>query len=158
MRDKDVVVERMVEMELKVKKMRDNAVIPTRGSKEAAGIDLYACLDEAIGIEPGQTVTFSTGIACEFPKGYFGMVCVRSSIGFKRELGLINQIGIIDEDFRNEIMIGLKNFGDETQIIEPNERIAQMIISPYIKPEIKVVDVLSESERGLGGIGSSGRF
>ena len=154
MRDK----ERMVEMELKVKKMRDNAVIPTRGSKEAAGIDLYACLDEAIGIEPGQTVTFSTGIACEFPKGYFGMVCVRSSIGFKRELGLINQIGIIDEDYRNEIKVGLHNYGCNTQIIEPNERIAQMILLPYALYNIVETDSLSETERGEGGIGSTGRF
>lgn len=148
----------MVEMELKVKKMRDNAVIPTRGSKEAAGIDLYACLDEAIGIEPGQTVTFSTGIACEFPKGYFGMVCVRSSIGFKRELGLINQIGIIDEDYRNEIKVGLHNYGCNTQIIEPNERIAQMILLPYALYNIVETDTLSKTERGEGGIGSTGRF
>lgn len=145
-------------MELKIKKVRDNAIIPTRGSKEAAGIDLYACLDEAIGIEPGQTVTFNTGIACEFPKGYFGMVCVRSSIGFKRELGLINQIGIIDEDYRNEIKVGLHNYGCNTQIIEPNERIAQMILLPYALYNIVETDSLSETERGKGGIGSTGRF
>lgn len=145
-------------MELKIKKMRDNAIIPTKGSKEAAGIDLYACIDEPVKLEPNEFRIIPSGIGCDFPNGYYGMVAIRSSLGIKRQLGLINQIGIIDNDYKNEILIGIKNYGDETQIIEPNERIAQMILSPYVNVEIKQIDELTYSERGLGGIGSTGRF
>lgn len=145
-------------MELKVKKMRDNAILPTRGSEEAAGVDLYACIDKPITINPGECVNFPSGIGCEFPEGYYGQIVVRSSIGFKRHLGLVNQVGIIDNDYKNEILIGLYNFGDSPQIIEPNERVVQMILLPYIKAEIKMTEMLSESERGLGGIGSTGKF
>lgn len=145
-------------MELKIKKMRDNAILPTRGSKEAAGIDLYACLDEPIELKPHESIIIPSGIAFDFPKGYYGMVVVRSSIGIKRHIGLMNQVGIIDNDYKNEIFIGLYNFGDETQIIEPGERVCQLILQPYIVTEIKQVNTLSESERGLNGIGSTGRY
>lgn len=145
-------------MELKVKKMRDNAILPTRGSKEAAGIDLYACIDKEIVLEPNESAIIPSGVGFDFPKGYYGEVVVRSSIGIKRHLGLMNQVGIIDNDFKNEVIIGLYNFGKEPQIIEPNERIAQLILQPYIKTVIEEVETLSDSERGLSGIGSSGRF
>lgn len=156
MRNKDVVVERMVEMELKVKKMRDNAVIPTRGSVEAAGIDLYSCLDNYEPIQPGETKLIPTGIACDFPDGYFGLVSVRSSVGIKRGLRLANQIGVIDNDYKGEIMLGIYNSGDETVILDDKERLAQMILLPYVTYNIVETDSLSETERGEGGIGSTG--
>ena len=145
-------------MELKIKKVRDNAIMPTRGSEEAAGADLYACIDEPITIVTDGNAIIPTGIACDFPEGYFGAMVVRSSIGIKRHMGLMNQVGIIDNDFKNEILIGIHNDDNRPQVIEPGERIAQLILLPYVKVEIKEVDELSESERGLNGIGSTGRF
>lgn len=148
----------MVEMELKVKKMRDNAVIPTRGSKEAAGIDLYACLDNYEPIQPGETKLIPTGIACDFPEGYFGALAVRSSVGIKRGLRLANQIGIVDNDYKGEIMLGIYNSGKDTVVIDDGERLAQMILLPYALYNIVETDTLSKTERGEGGIGSTGRF
>ena len=145
-------------MTLKVKKMNDNAILPTRGDVEAAGIDLYACIPSTLEIAPGSSVLIGTGIACEFPEGYFGAVVVRSSIGIKRHLALSNQVGIIDNSYRNEILISLTNMGDIYETISPNERIAQMILLPYVKFDIAEADELSETERGMGGIGSTGRF
>lgn len=144
-------------MELRVKKVRDNAILPTRGSEKAAGIDLYACINEPITIPTNGCVTIPTGIACDFPEGYYGQVVVRSSIGFKRHLGLVNQVGIIDNDYRGEMLVGLHNFGDTPQTIEPNERIAQMILLPYVTYNILETDTLTETERGEGGFGSTGK-
>lgn len=145
-------------MTLKIKKMNDNAILPTRGDTEAAGIDLYACIPNTYEIAPGSSVLIGTGIACEFPEGYFGAVVVRSSIGIKRHLALSNQVGVIDNSYRNEILVSLTNMGDIYETISPNERIAQMILLPYVKFDITETDELSETERGMGGIGSTGRF
>ena len=145
-------------MTLKIKKMNDNAILPTRGDTEAAGIELYACIPHTYEILPGSSVLIGTGIACEFPEGYFGAVVVRSSIGIKRHLALSNQVGIIDNSYRNEILVSLTNIGDICETISPNERIAQMILLPYVKFDITEADELSETERGMGGIGSTGRF
>lgn len=145
-------------MTLKIKKMNDNAILPTRGDTEAAGIDLYACIPHTLEIAPGSSVLIGTGIACEFPEGYFGAVVVRSSIGIKRHLALSNQVGVIDNSYRNEILVSLTNMGDMYETISPNERIAQMILLPYVKFDITEADELSETERGMGGIGSTGRF
>ena len=145
-------------MELKIKKMNNNAILPTRGDTEAAGIDLYACIPDTLEIAPGSSVLIGTGIACEFPEGYFGAVVVRSSIGIKRHLALSNQVGVIDNSYRNEILVSLTNMGDMYETISPNERIAQMILLPYVKFDITEADELSETERGMGGIGSTGRF
>ena len=142
---------------IRIKKLKDNAIIPTRGSEEAAGIDLYACIDEPVVVDPGEQMVFGSGIACEFPMGYFGAVVPRSSVGIKRHLTLPNNVGIIDNDYRNEIMIAFKNIGDEPQTINPGERIAQMILLPYVTYNIVETDSLSDTERGLGGIGSTGK-
>lgn len=144
-------------MELKVKKMRDNAILPTRGSEKAAGVDLYACLDIPITIVPNATAMIPTGIACDFPKGYFGAMAIRSSVGTKRHLGLANQLGILDEDYKGEILMAITNKGVQNQTIEPGERLAQMILLPYVIYDIVETDTLSESERGEGGFGSTGR-
>lgn len=143
---------------LKVKKMKKDAILPTRGSKSAAGIDLYACLDEDyIVISPGETVIFGSGIACEFPEGFWGMVVPRSSVGIKRGLMLPNNCGVIDEDYHGEIMIAFHNIGTTNQIVENGERAAQMILLPYYLYNIVETDTLSETERGDGGIGSTGK-
>lgn len=144
-------------MKLKVKKVRENATLPTRGTKEAAGIDLYACIDEPIVIPTGGYSTIPTGIACDFPDGYYGQIAVRSSIGFKKHLGLMNQIGVIDNDYNGEITVGLRNFGSLPQTIEPGDRIAQMVLLPYLICDIVETDTLEETERGEGGFGSTGR-
>lgn len=144
-------------MKLKVKKMRDNAILPTRGSEKAAGIDLYACIDEPITIAPGETKTFGSGIACEFPEGYWGMVVPRSSVGIKRRLNIPQGSAVIDEDYTGEIILALYNHGQETAVISPKERVAQMVLLPYVLFDIEETDTLTETERGEGGIGSTGR-
>ena len=144
-------------MELKVKKMRDNAILPTRGSEQSAGIDLYACIDDSIVILPNSDAIIPTGIACDFPEGYFGAIAVRSSVGIKRKMGLMNQLGVVDWDYSGEIMIGLHNFGRIPQTIVPGERLAQMILLPYVIYDIVETDTLTETERGEGGFGSTGK-
>jgi len=143
-------------MELKVKKMRDNSILPTRGDSKAAGIDLYACIDKPVTILPNATVMIPSGIACEFPEGYFGLMLPRSSVGVKRKLTLANTAGVIDESFRGEIMMAFKNNGDVYQTIEPGERLAQLILLPYFTYNIVETDSLSTTERGDGGFGSTG--
>ena len=145
-------------MELKIKKMRDNAILPTRGSEKAAGIDLYACIDTPYQeIYPNHTVMIPTGIACDFPEGYFGAMAIRSSVGAKRHLVLANQLGVLDEDYKGEIMMAITNLSPNVQIIEPGERLAQMILLPYVSYNIVETDTLSETERGEGGFGSTGK-
>ena len=143
-------------MELKIKKMRDNAILPTRGSKEAAGIDLYACLDEPYYLHPDKTFIIPTGIACDFPEGYYGLVIPRSSVGIKRKMELANTVGVIDFDYKGEIMMVFTNRGNSTQVIEPGERLAQMILQKYVTYDIIETDTLTETERGDGGFGSTG--
>ena len=144
-------------MELKIKKVREGAILPTRGSKCAAGIDLYACIDEPIFIQEGKSKLIPTGIACEFPKGYFGGIVPRSSVGVRRHLMLSNNFGVCDEDYRGEIMMGFTNVGGGLQEIKPGERLAQMILLPYVLYDIIEVDELSETDRGEGGFGSTGK-
>ena len=144
---------------LKIKRMSDTAILPTRGSKYAAGIDLYADIHEPfITIAPHQTKIIDSGIACEFPEGYFGLVLPRSSIGIKRGLSLANNSGVIDADFRDSIKLAFVNHTDHDVILERGERVAQMILLPYILYNIEETDSLSETERGEGGIGSTGKF
>lgn len=144
-------------MELKVKKMRDNAILPTRGDSEAAAVDLYACIDEPIILTPGDTAKIPTGIACEFPEGYFGLIAPRSSVGIKRRLVLLNTVGVIDWSYNGEILMVFKNDGDMRQVIQPGERLAQMILLPYVTYNIVETDTLTETERGEGGFGSTGK-
>ena len=145
-------------MELKVKRVREDAILPTRGSEEAAGVDLYACLDESsLTIKPGETVMFGSGIACEFPEGYWGMVVPRSSIGWKKHLSIPQSMGVIDNDYRAEIKMVFTNIGTETQEIKRGDRIAQLILLPYYTYNIVETDTLSDTERGEGGFGSTGR-
>ena len=137
--------------------MRDNAILPTRGSEKAAGVDLYACIPNEIILPPGKSTLIPTGIACEFPEGYFGAIVERSSTGIKRHLILSNCFGVGDEDYRGEIMMGFTNIGEDDQIIYPGERLGQMILLPYVIYDIVETDTLSDTKRGEGGFGSTGK-
>ncbi len=146
-----------MQYDVKIKKLRDNAIIPTYGSEEAAGADLYAAIDTATIIEPGETKFIPTGLAFEIPIGFAGFVYARSGLASKRGLAPANKVGVIDSDYRGEVMTALHNHGKQTQIIEPGERIAQMIIAPFITAKFIECDNLDDTKRGIGGFGSTGR-
>ena len=142
---------------IRIKKLHPNAVIPTYGSLEAAGADIYACLDAAVTIPAGRTVFIPTGLAMEVPKGCAGLIYARSSMGSKRGLAPANKVGVIDSDYRGQIMVALHNHSQEDQVVNPGERVAQLIITPVFTPGFREVDDLSETDRGSGGFGSTGR-
>ena len=144
-------------MEVRVKKLHPNAQLPAYGSVEAAGADLYACLDAPVTIEPGETAWIPTGIALEVPKGCAGLVYARSSMGVKRGLAPANKVGVIDSDYRGEIRVVLLNHGKQTQTVEPGERVAQFIITPVLTPAYVEAEALSDTDRGVGGFGSTGK-
>lgn len=139
---------------MQIKKLRNNAVIPTQGSKEAAGFDLYSA--ESITLSPGKTTKVPTGIAVAIPKGNFGGIYARSGLATKRGLRPANCVGVIDSDYRGEVIVALHNDSDKDQAIEAGERIAQLIIQPYTVTTMEEVDDLDETERGSGGFGSTG--
>ena len=118
--------------ELKIKKLDEKAIIPTYGTEYSAGADLYALLDEDLEIKPGETVMIKTGLAMAIPTGYAGLIYARSSLGSKKGLAPANKVGVIDSDYRGEIKVPLFNQSKETQIISKNERIAQIIFTPYL--------------------------
>ncbi len=142
---------------IRVKKLHPNAKLPTYGSLEAAGADLYACLEEAVTIQPGEVFWVPTGIALEVPKGYAGLVYARSSMGVKRGLAPANKVGVIDSDYRGEIRVVLLNHSKQPQTLEPGERVAQFIITPVLQPAYEEVAELSDTDRGAGGFGSTGK-
>ena len=142
---------------IRVKKLNEKAILPTYGSPEAAGADLYACMDETVTVQPGEVVWISTGIALEVPKGCAGLIYARSSLGTKRGLAPANKVGVIDSDYRGEIKVVLLNHGRNTQVIEPGERIAQFVITPVLTPDYLLVDELTDTDRGFGGFGSTGK-
>ena len=140
-----------------VKKLRPGAKIPTFGSREAAGADLYACLEEPVTIEPGKTVFLPTGISMALPKGYVGLVYARSGLACKYGLAPANKVGVIDSDYRGEFMIALHNHGTEPRVVEHGDRIAQLVVTPVIQPDYYEADTLDETSRGTGGFGSTGK-
>lgn len=143
--------------EIPVKKLRENAILPTYGSSEAAGADLYACLEGPVTIAPGQTAFIPTGLAMALPSSYVGLVCARSGIACKRGLAPANKVGVIDSDYRGEFLVALHNHGSEAQSVEPGERIAQLLIVPVLTPGFAQVQELSDTRRGDGGFGSTGK-
>lgn len=147
----------MLVEKVNVKKLCDDAVIPTYGSEYAAGADLYACLSEEVTIAPGETYLVKTGIAMEIPEGYVGLVYARSGLATKKGLAPANKVGVIDADYRGEIMVPLHNHSNKEAVIEQKERIAQMIITPYLTAEYTVVNELNDTVRGENGFGSTGR-
>lgn len=143
---------------LKVKKLNDMATIPTRGSEEAAGYDLYASTETSVEIPPHSTLRIGTGLSFELPKGTFAAIFARSGIATKRGLRPANCVGICDSDYRGEYVVALHNDTEEVQTIAPKERIAQMILMPYIEMTFEEVADLTETDRGESGFGDSGRF
>ncbi len=142
---------------IKVLKLRPNAVLPTYGSRQSAGADLYACLERNVIIAPGETQFIPTGLAMELPVGTVGLLYARSGLACKRGLAPANKVGVIDSDYRGEYIVALHNHGAETQVITPGERIAQLVITPVYTPGFEEVEDLSETQRGNGGFGSTGR-
>ncbi len=143
-------------MEVRIKKLSENAVIPTYGSEFSAGADLYACLEEAVIIQPGETYLVKTGLAMEIPEGYAGLIYARSGLASKKGLAPANKVGVVDADYRGEIMVALHNHSNVAATVEPGERIAQMVIAPFLKAEYNLVEELSDTVRGTGGFGSTG--
>ncbi len=141
--------------ELKIKKLDEKAIIPTYGTEYSAGADLYALLDEDLEIKPGETVMIGTGLAMAIPTGYAGLIYARSSLGSKKGLAPANKVGVIDSDYRGEIKVPLFNQSKETQIISKNERIAQIIFTPYLRVNFQETDELDDTTRGTGGFGST---
>lgn len=140
---------------VRVKKLRENAVLPSYGSDYAAGADLYAC--NAVTVEPGATEFVQTGLALEIPAGYAGLVYARSGLACKKGLAPANKVGVIDADYRGEIMVALYNHSSQAVEIEPGERVAQLVITPYLTAVFEETEELSDTVRGEGGFGSTGR-
>ena len=140
-----------------IKILRAGAKLPSYGTAEAAGADLYACLEAPVTIEPGKTAFIPTGIAMAVPVGCAGLIYARSGLACKRGLAPANKVGVIDSDYRGEILVALHNHGAEAQTVEHGERVAQMVITPVLTPAYEVADSLSETERNAGGFGSTGK-
>ena len=141
---------------VRIKKLKPNAAIPTYGSKYAAGADLYACIDSAVSIQPGETHLIPTGLAMELPEGYAGLIYARSGLASKKGLAPANKVGVIDSDYRGEVLVALHNHSTVAAVVEPGERIAQLVITPYVVGLFEEADELSETVRGEGGFGSTG--
>ena len=144
-------------MKVRIKKLDERAIIPTYGTEFSAGADLYALLDSAEEIAPHETKFIHTGISVEIPEGYCGLIFARSSMGAKRGLAPANKVGVIDADYRGEIMVALHNHSEKTATVEPKERIAQLAIVPFLKAEFEESDELNDTARGVGGFGSTGK-
>lgn len=140
-----------------VKKLKENAILPTYGSEEAAGADLYACLEQTITIQPGESAFVPTGLAMEIPKGFAGLIYARSGLACKRGLAPANKVGVIDSDYRGEFIVVLHNHGATAQEVSHGERIAQLVITPVFTPGFVEVMMLDETKRASGGFGSTGK-
>ena len=148
----------MNELTVNFKKVKEDAIVPTRGSKGAAGLDLYACIDEDIHINPGCKKKIPTGIAMKLNPNTFGMIVPRSGLSTKEDLANINAPGICDEDYVGELIVALHNYGGQIRVVHPQERIAQLLVLPYYTVNLNEVDELEETERGDGGFGSTGKY
>jgi dUTP pyrophosphatase len=143
-------------IEVKLKKLRDDALVPTYGSDLSAGADLYACIDKPVSIAPGKTAFLPTGLAIEIPEGFAGFVYARSGLASQKGLAPANKVGVIDSDYRGEIIVALHNHGDRTAEVAPFERIAQLIFAPVFTARFTVTDSLTDTARASGGFGSTG--
>ena len=142
---------------IKVKKLREGAHLPTYGTEFSAGSDLYACLESDITIAPGETKKIPTGLAMEIPVGCAGLIYARSSLGTKKGLAPANKVGVVDSDYRGEFMIFLHNHGSEPQTVSHGDRIAQLLVTPVFTPGFVEAEELSDTGRGSGGFGSTGK-
>ena len=141
---------------VEIKKLDERAIIPTYGTEFSAGADIYALLDKPVTIAPGETVFIHTGLAIAIPEGIVGLNFARSGMASKRGLAPANKVGVIDSDYRGEVMVALHNHGKEPQTIEHGDRVAQMVFVPYYAAEFELREELSETLRGEGGFGSTG--
>ncbi|MEE0059778.1 MAG: dUTP diphosphatase [Acutalibacteraceae bacterium] len=145
-------------MELKIKKLNNNAIVPCKATEGSAGMDLYACIDTPITIKPFERALIPTGIAAALPSNDYAIfLFARSGLGIKYGIALANGVGVVDSDYRGEICVGLQNSSNTSYTINPNDRIAQMVVMPVCSPEIIVVNQLDETERNAGGFGSTGK-
>lgn len=142
---------------IRVKRLKEKAILPTYGSAEAAGADLYACLDAPVVIQPGEAVFIPTGLSMEIPKGCAGLIYARSGLACKRGLAPANKVGVVDSDYRGEFMIVLYNHGNAPQTVEHGERIAQLVVTPVFTPGFVEVTELTDTQRSGGGFGSTGK-
>ncbi|MBQ3022074.1 MAG: dUTP diphosphatase [Clostridia bacterium] len=142
---------------VRIKKLDEKATIPTYGSEFAAGADLYACIDAPLTINPHETILVHTGVAMEIPTGFAGLIYARSGIASKRGLAPANKVGVVDSDYRGEVMVALHNHSEVPQTIENGERIAQLVIAPYVVADFVLSDELDDTDRGAGGFGSTGK-
>ena len=143
-------------MKVNVKKLNENAILPVYSTEFSAGADLHALIDEPVTIKKGETKLIKTGLSMEIPVGYVGLIYARSGLATKKGLAPANKVGVIDSDYRGEIMVALYNQSDCDQVVENGERIAQMVIAPFIQADFCVQDELSDTVRGTGGFGSTG--
>ena len=142
---------------IRVKILRKGARLPSYGSLAAAGADLYACLEKTLTVEPNTTAFIPTGIALEVPEGCAGLIYARSGMACKRGLAPANKVGVVDSDYRGEILVALHNHGTQAQTVEDGERIAQFVITPVLMPPYEIAEELSETVRNAGGFGSTGK-
>ena len=140
-----------------VKKLDERAVLPTYGSEFSAGADLYAVCDGEVTFAPGETKLIKTGLAMEIPEGYAGLIYARSGLASKRGLAPANKVGVIDADYRGEFMVALHNHSQQVQIVAPGERVAQLVVVPVVTPGFAQVEELTDTARGAGGFGSTGK-
>ncbi len=145
-------------MEVKIKKLNEEAILPKYATNKSAGADLCACIDKEVVIKPFSQVTINTGLAIEIPDGFVGLIFPRSGLSTKKGLALANKVGVIDSDYRGEWLIVLYNQSNQDQVISPKERVAQFVLMPYYKAEFILTDELSVTERNTGGFGSTGSF
>ena len=143
-------------MKVNIKKLNERATVPSYGSEFAAGADLYACIEGDLQIKPHETAVIPTGIAIELPQGFVGLIYARSGLASKKGLAPANKVGVIDSDYRGEVKVALHNHSQEIQTVSAGERIAQLVIAPYVTAEFAVVSDLSQTVRGSGGFGSTG--
>jgi len=141
---------------VKIVKLNPNAHIPTYGSASAAGADLYACIEQTVCIQPGQTVLVPTGLSMEIEEGFAGFIYARSGLATKCGLAPANKVGVIDSDYRGQVMVSLHNHTNTPQSVEPGERVAQIVFAPVYQAQFCLVDALQETQRGTGGFGSTG--
>ena len=144
-------------MNINIKKLNPDAVIPTRGTEYAAGADLYACISEPVTIAPSETKFIGCGISLEIPENYAGLIYARSGLSCKMGLAPANKVGVIDSDYRGEIIVALHNHSNEERTVMNHDRIAQLVVTPFLSVDFNEVSELSDTKRGEGGFGSTGK-
>lgn len=142
---------------VKIKKLNDKAIMPHKGHEDDAGFDLYACIPDPVVIQPNKTMLIGTGISVELPKGTFGAIFARSGLATKSGLAPANKVGVVDSPYRGEVMVALHNHSDMPREISCGERIAQLVVMPYVMCELEWANELTDTDRGTGGFGSTGK-